>query len=170
MMTLQTERLILKQINENHADDILKIRSNEVINRYVKRNSPKTNYDALAFILHLKKKTQDKEIIFWGISHKDHPKLIGTICLWNFSEDRTTAEVGYELLPDYHKKGIMSEAFRNVLTFGFNHLQLQKILAITNQFNHDSQTLLVKHGFALDEKMKDKEIPDNIIFSLKNPL
>ena len=169
-MILETERLILRQINENHTEDILKIRSNEVINRYVKRNSPKTNYDALAFILHIQKKTQDKEIIFWGISYKDDPRLIGTICLWNFSHDRKTAEVGYELLPDYHKKGIMSEAFRNVLTFGFNDLQLQKILAFTNPFNHDSQTLLVKHGFVLDEKMKDKEIPDNIIFSLKNPL
>lgn len=168
-MKLETERLILNGINENHIEDILKIRSNEVINQYVKRNSPKTNYDALEFVLHIKRKTIDKEIIFWGISYKGYSNLIGTICLWKFSEDRKTAEVGYELLPDYHHKGIMSEALKAVLEFGFNELGLQKVFAFTNQLNINSQLLLLKHHFILEESEKDGKNPDNIIFSLKNP-
>ncbi|MGE8555914.1 MAG: GNAT family N-acetyltransferase [Chryseobacterium jejuense] len=165
-MKLETERLALKEINEAHIEDILRIRSNEVINQYVKRNSPKTNYDALEFILHIKRKTQHKEIVFWGISYKDRSNLIGTICLWNFSEDRKTAEVGYELLPDYHRKGLMSEALHSVLEHGFNQLQLQKIVAVTNKFNENSKMLLLKHNFVLEEGEKDEHNPDNIIFSL----
>ncbi|AZA77422.1 N-acetyltransferase [Chryseobacterium sp. G0186] len=168
-MKLETERLVLKEINEVHTEDILLIRSNEVINQYVKRNSPKTNYDALEFILHIKRKTLDKEIIFWGISYKGYPNLIGTICLWNFSEDRKTVEIGYELLPAYHHKGIMSEALKAVLDFGFNALNLQKVFAFTNQSNINSQSLLLKHYFILEESKKDEKNSDNIIFSLKNP-
>lgn len=169
-MKLETERLILSGITESHVEDILKIRSNEVINQYVKRNSPKTNYDALEFILHIKRKAQEKEIIFWGISYKGYPNLIGTICLWKFSEDRKTAEVGYELLPDYHHKGIMSEALKAILEFGFNQLNLQNVLAFTNRLNTNSQLLLLKHDFVLGESKKDENNPDNFIFSLKKPL
>lgn len=166
-MKLETQRLLLRDINESHVDDILRIRSNEVINRFVIRKSPKNNYDALQFILTIKERTQNNQTIYLGISFKDQPNLIGTICLWNFSEDRKTAEVGYELLPEYHRQGIMSEALKTVLDFGFNELNLDEILAITNKFNENSKGILLKHDFILLEGNGDKGFPDNIIFSLK---
>jgi len=164
---IKTERLILKEINESHVEDILKIRSNEVINQFVKRNSPKNNYDALQFILTIKGNIQNKQTVYFGISQKDQSNLIGTICLWNFSEDRKTAEVGYELLPDYHRKGIMSEALKAVLNYGFKDLNLQEIVAMTNKFNENSKGLLLKHDFILEEGREDEGFPDNLIFSLK---
>jgi ribosomal-protein-alanine N-acetyltransferase len=164
---IKTERLILKEINESHVEDILKIRSNEVVNQFVKRNSPKNNYDALQFILTIKGKTQNKQTVYFGISQKDQSNLIGTICLWNFSEDRKTAEVGYELLPEYHRKGIMSEALKAVLDYGFKDLYLQEIVAMTNKFNENSKGLLLKHDFVLEEGREDEGFPDNLVFSLK---
>ncbi|SDQ68699.1 ribosomal-protein-alanine N-acetyltransferase [Chryseobacterium soldanellicola] len=166
-MKLETERLLLKEINETNVEDILRIRSNEVINQFVQRKSPKNNYDALQFILTIKERTRNNETFYWGISLKNQPNLIGTICLWNFSEDRKTAEVGYELLPDYHRKGIMSEALSAVLNFGFNDLHLKEIVAMTNKFNENSKGLLLKHNFILEEGREDEGFPENIIFSLK---
>lgn len=166
-MKLETERLVLKPIDESHVDDILKIRSNKITNQFVKRIPPKTNYDALDFILTIKKRVENKETFYWGISLKDQTNLIGTICLYRFSEDRKEAEVGYELLPDYHRKGIMSEALKAVLNFGFNELYLGEILAFTNKFNENSKSLLLKHLFILEEGRKDEGFPENIIFSLK---
>jgi len=166
-MKLETERLLLKEINESYVEDILRIRSNEVINQFVRRNSPKNNYDALQFILTIKERTKNNQTFYWGISLKDQLNLIGTICLWNFSEDRKIAEVGYELLPDYHRKGIMSEALTAVLDFGFNDLHLKEILAITNKFNENSKGLLLKHDFILEEGKEDEGFPENLVFSLK---
>jgi ribosomal-protein-alanine N-acetyltransferase len=166
-MKLETEKLILKDINESHVEDILKIRSNEVINQFVQRKSPKNNYDALQFILTIKERTQNNQTYYWGISLKDQTHLIGTICLWNFSEDRKTAEVGYELLPDHHRKGIMSEALTAVLNYGFNQLHLQEIVAMTNTSNENSKGLLLKHDFVLEEGRKDEGFTDNLVFSLK---
>lgn len=164
-MKLETERLILKPINESHVDDILKIRSNKVVNQFVKRIPPKTNYDALDFILTIKKRIENNETVYWGISLKNQTNLIGTICLWKFSEDRKEAEVGYELLPEYHRKGIMSETLQAVLNFGFNDLNLQEIVAMTNKFNENSKGLLLKHNFFLEDR-KDEGFPDNLVFSL----
>lgn len=166
-MRIETERLILKEIDESHVEDILKIRSNEVVNQFVKRIPPKTNYDALDYILTIKKRVQNNESLNWGISYKNQQNLIGTICLWKFSDDRKEAEVGYELLPEYHRKGIMSEALNAVLNYGFNELNLQTILAFTNKFNDNSKRLLLKHDFVLQEGKIDEGFPENLIFSLK---
>lgn len=165
---IETERLLLKEINESYVNDILKIRSDETINQYVQRVSPKNNYDALQFILTIKERTKNNQTFYWGISLKDQSNLIGTICLWNFSEDRMVAEVGYELLPDYHRKGIMSEALKAVLDFAFNELHLQEIVAMTHKLNENSKGLLLKQGFVLKEGKKDEGFPENLVFSLKN--
>lgn len=166
-MKLETERLVLKSIYENHAEDILKIRSNAEINKFLKRIPPQNNYAALGFILTIKQRVKNKETIFWGISLKNQSNLVGTICLWNFSEDRKTAEVGYELLPDYHRKGMMSEALKAVLSFGFNKLYLNEILAFTNKFNENSKGLLLKHDFILEEGREDDGFPENLVYSLE---
>ncbi|KUJ55059.1 GNAT family N-acetyltransferase [Chryseobacterium aquaticum] len=165
-MKLETERLILKPIDESNVEDILKIRSNKTTNQFVKRIPPKNNYDALDFILTIKKRVQNNETFYFGITYKNQQNLLGTICLYRFSEDRTEAEVGYELLPDYHRKGIMSEALSALLNFGFNELNLQEILAFTNKFNENSKGLLLKHDFVLQEERTDEGFPDNLIFSL----
>lgn len=166
-MILEKERLILKPIGESHVEDILRIRSNEVVNQFVQRIPPKTNYDALDFILTIKKRNQNNESLNWGISYKNQQNLIGTICLWKFSEDRTEAEVGYELLPEHHRKGLMSEALNAVLNYAFNELNLLEILAFTNKFNENSKGLLLKNNFIVQEGRVDEGFPDNIIFSLK---
>lgn len=166
-MKFSTERLILRTITENDTNDILNIRSNLEINRFLHRNPPKTLLESLDFILSIKQRTANQEIIFLGISYQNNPKLIGTICLWKFSDDRKKAEVGYELLPEYHRKGLMSEALNAVLNFGFNELNLQTILAFTNKLNENSKGLLLKHQFVLQEGRTDEGFPENVVFSLK---
>ncbi len=167
-MKLETQRLVLREINENHVEDILKIRSNEIINRFVRRNSPKNNYDVLQFILTIKERTKNNQTFYWGISLKDQPNhLIGTICLWNFSEDRKVAEVGYELLPEYHRQGLMSEALAAVTDFAFHKLHLEEVIAMTHQDNENSKQLLLKHHFILEEGRNDEGVPENIVFSLR---
>nr|WP_314498161.1 GNAT family N-acetyltransferase [uncultured Chryseobacterium sp.] len=166
-MKLETERLHLKPINESHIDDILKIRCNAVINRFVQRIPPKTNYDALDFIMTIKKRTEKRETVFFGIISKDHPRLIGTICLWKFSDDRKEAEIGYELLPEFHRKGLMSEALKAVVGYGFKELNLKEIFAFTHKSNENSKGLLLKNNFVVQEGRVDEGFPENIIFSLK---
>ena len=165
-MKFSTERLILRTITEYDASEILNIRSNVEINQFFHRNPPKNSFEALEFILNIKRKSANNEIVFLGIALQHHPKLLGTICLWNFSEDRTVAELGYELLPEYHGKGIISEAVNCILTYGFKVLNLKKIEAFTNKNNLNSIKLLQKSKFALNENRRDEKYPENLIFEL----
>jgi ribosomal-protein-alanine N-acetyltransferase len=82
-------------------------------------------------------------------------KLIGTICLFDFSEDHSKAEIGYELLPGFQGKGFMQEATSKVIHFGFQHVGLNSIEASTHSENQSSRRLLEKLNFrdsAADEK------------------
>ena len=165
-MKFETERLILRTITEYDAVEIFSIRSNSEINRFLHRIPPKNSFEALDFILNIKRKILNKEILFFGISCRTQPQLLGTICLWNFSEDREIAELGYELLPNYHGKGLMSEAVAFILKFGFQQLNLNKIEAFTNKDNVNSIALLRKFNFILNESRKDRNYPENSIFEL----
>ena len=165
-MIFSTERLILRTITEHDSVEILGIRSDIEINRFLHRNPPKDSFEALEFILNIKRKSANNEIVFLGISTQNNPKLLGTICLWKFSEDRKTAELGYELLPEYHGRGIMSEAINFMLNYGFNDLDLNKIEAFTNKNNLNSIKLLRKSKFVLNENRSDEKFPENIIFEL----
>jgi ribosomal-protein-alanine N-acetyltransferase len=61
-MKLETERLILKEINESHVEDILKIRSNEITNLYVKNSLRPIMMPWNLFCI--LKKTQDGKVAF----------------------------------------------------------------------------------------------------------
>lgn len=165
-MRFLTDRLILRTLTEFDSYEVLGIRSHPVINQFLHRDSPKNTFEALDFILNIQRKSANGEIFFLGIALQNKPELIGTICLWNFSGDRKTAELGYELLPEYHRKGIMSEAVTFILNYGFEDLKASKIEAFTNKNNLNSIQLLQKFNFTLNVNRKDEKYPENLIFEL----
>ena len=165
-MRFLTDRLILRTLTEFDSYEVLGIRSHPVINQFLHRDSPRNTFEALDFILNIQRKSANGEIFFLGIALQNKPELIGTICLWNFSGDRKTAELGYELLPEYHGKGIMSEAVTFILNYGFEDLKASKIEAFTNKNNLNSIQLLQKFNFTLNVNRKDEKYPENLIFEL----
>ena len=165
-MHFETKRLILRSIIGGDAQDILEIRSNKIVDLFIKRVKPKTITDALDFITLINSKTENNEMLFFGISEKTNVKLIGSICLWKFSEDYKKAELGYELLPQFHNLGFMSEALEFIINYGFVVLKLNTIEAFTERDNQNSIKLLNKFNFMKNENRVDESKSENVIFEL----
>lgn len=91
----------------------------------------------------------------WVITLKDATKLIGTIVYWNIVKEKDQAEIGYEMFPQYHGKGIMQEAVLKVIDFGFKTLGLKTIMAEPKSTNQPSVKLLEKCGFVKTSKTED---------------
>ena len=104
------------------------------------------------------------EGFYWLIEHNN--EVIGSIGLRHFNDDFSYAEVGYELHPDAHGKGFMSEALKKVLQFGFSSLNLNEIEAYTHKHNKDSINLLKRFNFQLRPDKKDNDFENNVIFGL----
>lgn len=167
-LKIETNRLVLRQINKQDVEVIYALRSNPIVCKFVSRPLYKDKAEANTHIEKILKLIRENTSIAWVITYND--KSVGTICLWNFSNDRKTAEVGYDLLPEYHNKGLMTEALQSVLNFGFNTLQLKNIEAFTQNENINSRRLLERQGFVLYPEREDKGFPLNVIYSKKKPL
>lgn len=160
-----TKRLTLSILSVKDVDIVFALRSNEEVIQYIAREPLKVS-EAEQKTQELVKYLDTNESISWIINLTSKTEKIGSICLWNFSEDRKIAEVGYDLLPEYHNKGIMNEALQSVLLFGFKTLQLKTIEAFTSKHNKGSIALLEKNKFKLQPERIDEGFPDNSIFSL----
>lgn len=160
-----TERLNLRKILPSDLDRVHFFRSDKEINKYIKRE-PQTLEMATAHIQLITKALKTDESITWGITTKESDVLIGSICLWNFSKDKKTAEVGYALDPEFQGKGIMSEALKATLDFGFNQRGFETIEAYTDYRNIRSKTLLKLHGFIPSKGVKDPDNQNNEVYHI----
>jgi ribosomal-protein-alanine N-acetyltransferase len=165
---LFTERLELRQLKITDENEIFFLRSDENNNQFVDRPKPKKIQDARDFIIRINNNIKSHDSFYWAITIKGNSKLIGTICLWNFSEDKKTAEVGYELNPAFQGKGIMDEALKKVVDFSFKTIGLTTLEAVPHKNNLKSISLLIKNNFLHDTTRKVEDNVNNIIFILRN--
>ena len=166
--TLTTKRLILRKLDDNDYQEIFSLRSSDDVNKYIDREKATDIEQAKVFIKKIEAAISENRSFYWAICFNDNKKLIGTTGLWNFSEDRTIAEVGYELNPSYQKRGIMNEALESVIHYGFTELKLITLLAFSHKENNNSVRLLEKNNFKIDESLKDETNLNNIVYSLTN--
>ncbi len=167
---IQTERLLLTRLRNSDWKIISFLRSDKGVNEFVKRPSAETKEKALKFIQKTNTVIDNRNLYYWKITERNKNEMIGSICLWNFSKDRKTAEIGYDLSPKYQGKGIMSESLKNVTEFGFRKLNLDLIEAFIHKQNISSTELLERNGFNLVKGKKDEHNAENIIYELKKPV
>jgi len=163
---LATPKLQLRALETHDWEEISYLRSDVQMNQYVSRSSARNKKEALAFIYKIQKGIRNKEILYWSICYKDKPKMIGSICLWHFSKDGTTAEVGYDLATNAQGKGIMDEALKRLIDHAFNQLGLKKIEAFTHKDNAKSLALLKRNHFCLNPQQWDKTNKNNVVLDL----
>ncbi|MDI1306153.1 MAG: GNAT family N-acetyltransferase [bacterium] len=170
---LETERLVLRRVNENDANEIFALRSNPETMKYIPRPLVKSIDDALEHIAMIDAKIESNEGINWAITYKDNPKLIGIIGHYRIKPEHFRAEVGYMLLPEFHGKGIISEAIKEVVNYGFNEMKLHSIEAIIDPENFGSARVLEKNNFVKEAHLKENEFYegrflDTVIYSILN--
>lgn len=144
---LKTERLTLRQLNITDDHEIFSLRSNDDVNKYLGRKPSESINDARNFISIINENIKKNDSYYWAVTLNNMDKLIGTICLFNLSEDGSKGEIGYELLPAYQGKGIMQEALSKVVGFAFQHVGLKYLEAYTHRENESSTNLLEKLDF-----------------------
>jgi len=169
---VETERLKLRKLLLDDAAEIYQLRSDLKIAALTGRTPATSLNDAISFIHKIEKFVDENQSIYWAISFKDAPSLIGTICLWNFDLQNETVEIGYELLPQFQNKGIMAEAIVHILNYGFKTIKVKMITACPSDDNPRSVKLLEKVGFKLasDSYQNTHEnVPGLLTFTLSNP-
>ncbi|MEO7265230.1 MAG: GNAT family N-acetyltransferase [Ferruginibacter sp.] len=158
---LETERMILRAVSLEDAEDMFFLRTNEDAMKFINKALPKS----IADILELVAKMNDNTMrIQWAMALKTDNKLIGTIGYHIIDKDHHRAELGYMLHPMQWNKGLMSEAIQAVLDFGFNKLGLHSIEARINPANNASSKILLKHNFVKEGYFKESYLFEGTYF------
>ncbi len=163
---LTIERLTLRQLSTDDQHDIFALRSDAEVNKYLGRAPSKSIDDALNFINTINDSVKNNTSIYWVISLTETQTFVGTICLYDFSIEENTCEIGYELMPEFQGQGIMKEAIESVIDYAFQALKFQKIAAFTHKENQHSTKLLTNFNFLKSET--DTGIPNLNLFTLSN--
>lgn len=148
---IETERLLLRKVSMDDAEDVFLLRTNEAAMKYINKNKLLSIDDAKELI----KKMNEPDRIQWGITLPTDNKIIGTIGYHKIDKDNYRAEIGYMIHPDHWNKGMMSEALTRVIDHGFNKMQIHSIEAIINPDNNVSRKLLMKFGFIKEGYYKE---------------
>ncbi len=143
---LETQSLILRQVNQSDAKAIFQHFSDTEILKYHDLEALTNIEQAKELIASFYERFHNQQMIRWGIAKKEDNIIIGT-CGYNWSQKSFQAEIGYELSQAYWRKGIMTEALTAAIKFGFDKMGLNRIAAKVMLKNIASMQLLQKLGF-----------------------
>jgi [ribosomal protein S5]-alanine N-acetyltransferase len=153
---LTTERLKLRQLVMSDNRDIFELRSDPRVNKYLERKPAENMEEAIDFITAINARVNGNEQLYWVITLGPENEFVGTICLFNFSDDNESCEIGFELSPKFQKRGIMREAATAVINFGKDSIGLRSIDAFVHVENQDSHQLLTRLNFSKISTQSDK--------------
>ena len=169
--SLETDRLLLRRLTLDDANDIFEYASEPDVAKYVPWEHHKSIEDSLTFLNFALAKYKEKKVSDWGIVLKENNKLIGTIAFHWWSIDHASAEVGYALSKNHWNKGLTTEALNEILKFGFKKMELNRIEGRTRVENIASQSVLKKAGMSYEGTMREQfftkgDYRDFIMFSI----
>ena len=172
--TLKTERLLLRQLTIQDALQLYRLRTDERVMQYLDRPKLQSIEEAERFILEDQKRMAAEDGINWVISLHDNPLLIGLLGYWRMQKEHFRAEIGYTLLPKFHRRGIMQEAITAILDYAFEVMNLHSIEANVNPKNEASIRLLERNDFVREAYFRenyfyDGQFLDSAIYSLVKP-
>ena len=171
---LTTDRLVLRQIRLQDANELFLMRSDEQVMQYLDRPRMQRVEEAGAFLERVISDVANNNAIIWAIAMKGDSTMIGNISFWQIEKAHYRAEVGYMMHAAYHRLGIMNEALAKVLEYGFSVMNLHSVQANVNPANAASIKLLERNGFVREAYFKenyfyDGNFLDSAIYSLLNP-
>lgn len=93
----------------------------------------------------------------WIITRDDNDTYIGDIGFHNFQKEHNKVEIGYRIKQSYWSKGIMTKCINELLKYGFQTLNYNRIEALVDTRNEGSKKVLLKNNFICEGTFRDYE-------------
>lgn len=147
---VETDRLLLREILPNDAEDLFEMDSDPLVHQYLGNNPLKDISASRSIIEMVRKQYNDYGIGRWAIVLKETNEMIGWAGLkfeTSLAEKGNYYDLGYRLKQKHWNKGFASEAAKASLSFGFENLKLTKINAAAHVDNLASNKIIQNIGF-----------------------
>lgn len=167
-VTLETERLIIRKFN---VDDGIYMYNNwasdDKVTKYLKWPTHKAKGMSQSYVNWLIKnyeKSDDNVIYDWAIELKEIGQVIGSIGAVNINNEVESIQVGYCIGSKWWHKGIMSEAFKEVIRFFMENVGVNRIEARYDTRNENSGKVMEKCGLKYEGTLRLSDINNSGLF------
>jgi RimJ/RimL family protein N-acetyltransferase len=165
---LETPRLFLRRQVPADLDDLWALYCDPEITRYIP-DAPRTREEAREELeWHMNGHPRNPDLGLWATIYKQSGKFIGRCGLlpWTI-EDQQEVEVAYTIARDYWGQGLATEAAQAILQYGFEKLNLVRLVSLIEPENTASQRVAEKIGMAFEKRVDEDKYGPFFIYSIK---
>jgi ribosomal-protein-alanine N-acetyltransferase len=137
------------------AEDMFDYAKRPEVTKYLLWREHEDIYFTLDYLNYINRRYALGDFYDWAIIERESRRMIGTCGFTKIDVPNNSAEIGYVLNPDFHRRGFGSEAVKRVLKFGFEELGLNRIEARFMQGNEASLALMKSVGMTFEGYMRD---------------
>ena len=164
-MQIETERLILREMNEEDFDDLYCVLADSDIMQHYPYTFDEKRVRGWI------EKNQERYQIFgfglWAVCLKENGKMIGDCGLTLQPIGNTIKpEIGYHIQKTYQRKGYAKEAAIAVRDWAFTHTPFQTIYSYMNSTNLPSMQTAQAYGCQRVDEFVDAEKEKTTVFAL----
>ncbi len=162
---LETPRLILRHQVLSDLDDLWALYCNPNITKYIP-DAPRSREEAQEELeWHMNGHPRNPQLGLWATVHKETGKFIGRCGLLPWTIDgQDEIEVAYTIAEEYQGRGLGSEAAQAILHYGFEKLNLSRLICLIDSENVASQKVATKIGMTFEKEAHD-ELGTFLIYS-----
>lgn len=147
---IETERLLLREITLDDKEEMFQLHSNSNVQKYtgdlLVESIEEMEQAIQTRIQNYKKYGYGR----WATFLKNGMQFVGWAGL-AYLPEFDEIDLGYRFLPKYWGMGFATEASHAILTYGFDKLELRRIIAIAVKENKASIRVMEKVGMEFDK-------------------
>lgn len=169
-VTLESERLFLKGVNPVFIHKLISSVSKEEF-----LTALGLDENEYPHYLHMHEKGMETfriSVFSFILVDKDSGAIIGDAGFHTWNATHGRAELFYNMKrEDFREKGLMKEALKKVIAYGFTEMKLNRIAGLAAPWNEASIRLLKGNGFTYEGTMREDylvegEYTDSVCYSL----
>jgi ribosomal-protein-alanine N-acetyltransferase len=163
----ETKRLKLRPLSLKDANQVFEYASNPEVAQFVTWEPHRTLSDSMNFLRFITQRYKEGLPSPWAIIHKEDDKLIGTGGYHWWQKEHASAEFGYAISAAYWNRGLMTEALMEIIKFGFEIMELNRIEAKCYPENIASEKVMLKCGLSFEGVIRESVFIKNKYNDLK---
>jgi RimJ/RimL family protein N-acetyltransferase len=142
---IETNRLRLRAFVPHDLERLYGMLGDPDVMRYLPGGTPRSKPQTEATLETIRKHWQQHGFGWWAVEYKANEAMIGW-CGLKFIDTTREVEVLYLLAQPYWGRGLATEAAKASLRYGFEELELDRIIALAHPDNIASRRVMEKMG------------------------
>lgn len=161
---LQTERLLLRELNPDDAENFYKLNLNPNVIKYTGNSACKDIDEAKEFL----ENYQDYKLNGfgrWAVIEKSTNEFLGW-CGLKYDKNLDETDIGFRFFEEHWNKGLATESAKACIDYGFENLNLKTIIGRAISENIASIKVLEKIGLKFEREFDFDKSNKGVIYRI----